>query len=433
MAKKGLRKLEKLHKRAQKESARQKVEEERLETLRLARVENFNNHDFAALYTQVEALVQSATASGANFKYGTFETDDKVTICFIETKRKSYKPPPPPKRFTWLPKRARQIRESSHRLPGKKLGVSKRITVAPAQDPNHAVLTFLHTVTDDLGHEQHTDRDQIDFYLPELTESKIREALSWLFDDARQRQYRKLLGNDWLDDLEKARVKAERSKKKKKKSDKTTVKDRLANHKKHDFEALFKRFEERAEYWNSRGATFKYGVEAAKDGLPVFTLHNISPKMMVVPEQAWSAPTIELVAAAKDRQVERFRIKYWIDKASSTLETDTIGESFQLDQFDAGRIEEELDWLNRGGASKSRCFLATAAYGSANAGDLDVLRSFRDEILRKTATGRGFVYVYEQVSPPLADFLRARDRLRSIVRRCLIKPIVKMIRTCRGK
>jgi parallel beta-helix repeat protein len=76
----------------------------------------------------------------------------------------------------------------------------------------------------------------------------------------------------------------------------------------------------------------------------------------------------------------------------------------------------------------SPCFIATAAYGTALHGDIDVLRDFRDEYLMPNPAGRTFVKIYYNVSPPIADVIRENKGLRTIVREGLVKPLVYISR-----
>ena len=73
------------------------------------------------------------------------------------------------------------------------------------------------------------------------------------------------------------------------------------------------------------------------------------------------------------------------------------------------------------------CFIATAAYGTPTAKQIDVLREFRDVVLLKSAAGSQFVALYYQFSPPIADFIAGNELLRTLVRELLIDPIVWVV------
>jgi hypothetical protein len=73
------------------------------------------------------------------------------------------------------------------------------------------------------------------------------------------------------------------------------------------------------------------------------------------------------------------------------------------------------------------CFIATAAYGTPMAEEIQILRGFRDEYLLTNSPGQAFVHLYYQVSPPIAEFITEHPSLKPIVRAGLM-PVVA---TCR--
>ena len=69
------------------------------------------------------------------------------------------------------------------------------------------------------------------------------------------------------------------------------------------------------------------------------------------------------------------------------------------------------------------CFIATAAYGSPMAHELDALRAVRDQKLLTNPLGRLAVASYYAMSPPIARAIASDDRLRAGAR-ALLGPIV---------
>jgi hypothetical protein len=78
-------------------------------------------------------------------------------------------------------------------------------------------------------------------------------------------------------------------------------------------------------------------------------------------------------------------------------------------------------------APSGGCFIATAAYGTPTAEQIDVLREFRDVVLLESIPGSQFVALYYQFSPPVADFIAGNELLRTLVREFLIDPIVSVV------
>ena len=76
-----------------------------------------------------------------------------------------------------------------------------------------------------------------------------------------------------------------------------------------------------------------------------------------------------------------------------------------------------------GGGGGGSCFIATAAYGTPLADDINVLRAVRDSYLLNNAVGAAFVDTYYRLSPSVADAVANNALLKAAVR-TLLAPVV---------
>jgi hypothetical protein len=79
------------------------------------------------------------------------------------------------------------------------------------------------------------------------------------------------------------------------------------------------------------------------------------------------------------------------------------------------------------GSGVGGCFIATAAYGTPTAKQIDVLREFRDVVLMKSTVGSQFVSLYYRFSPPIANVIARHELLRTLVRELVVDPIVHAV------
>lgn len=91
----------------------------------------------------------------------------------------------------------------------------------------------------------------------------------------------------------------------------------------------------------------------------------------------------------------------------------------------------EISAKYQGSPPPSCCFIATACFGSPFADEVVLLRRFRDRVLRRSRAGRGFVRLYNAVSPPIARWLQRKSIARCAVRDLAIRPLVGLLRRWR--
>ncbi len=116
----------------------------------------------------------------------------------------------------------------------------------------------------------------------------------------------------------------------------------------------------------------------------------------------------------------------WTATVGSFANANTPVTSFQMPAQDV-TVTAVFEVAGGGG-----CFIATAAYGSPTAEQLDVLREFRDVVLLESAVGSQFVTLYYKLSPPVADFISGNSFLRTLVRELLVDPVVWMVEATGG-
>ena len=70
------------------------------------------------------------------------------------------------------------------------------------------------------------------------------------------------------------------------------------------------------------------------------------------------------------------------------------------------------------------CYIATAVYGSYDALEVIELRKFRDNVLKKSISGRLFISTYYSISPYIATKLKGHYKINNIIRGILDKFIL---------
>jgi len=78
--------------------------------------------------------------------------------------------------------------------------------------------------------------------------------------------------------------------------------------------------------------------------------------------------------------------------------------------------------------AKKDCFIATAAYGSSLAPEVEILRVFRDTTILPSRVGQRLVNWYYRTSPRLANWIERRPFARMIVRILILSPILVILK-----
>ncbi|MFC1962917.1 CFI-box-CTERM domain-containing protein [Chloroflexota bacterium] len=129
-----------------------------------------------------------------------------------------------------------------------------------------------------------------------------------------------------------------------------------------------------------------------------------------------------------------------VDASINMIESKVHAHAAELEKERRLKEEKEEAERKRAAGATSReptssddgfCFIATAAYGTPAAKEIDVLRQFRDDFLRESSLGNGFIDFYYRTSPPLADFIAEHETLRTVIREGLVDPVVAVVELTR--
>ena len=143
------------------------------------------------------------------------------------------------------------------------------------------------------------------------------------------------------------------------------------------------------------------------------TVDNFTDSMpvtaAVIPDVAGKAQSVEIVGLLPETD-------YW------------IGIRPYDNCFNKGELTVlELTTLDREVAEVPWCFVATAAYGSVMANDVEMLRRFRDSLLTRTVIGELAVETYYTFGPAMAGVIGESELLRASAR-SVLEPIVAWVR-----
>lgn len=107
------------------------------------------------------------------------------------------------------------------------------------------------------------------------------------------------------------------------------------------------------------------------------------------------------------------------DSIESVAENYCEGTCYSLKNAHLNLILDKEAFNEQQSGEDEKCFIATAAYGSAAAEEVKILRKFRNDYLLTNLTGRKFVKLYYEYSPSIAVIIKKSEILKRIIRICL--------------
>ena len=117
-------------------------------------------------------------------------------------------------------------------------------------------------------------------------------------------------------------------------------------------------------------------------------------------------------------------------KGDDKVERDWLGNP-KIERDWLGHQKIERDWKGDPivpPEENDDCFIAVAAYGTPFTEEIQILRDWRDDVLKKSSLGKQVVELYYKVSPPTARYIQQSGYLRSATR-YLLSPLVNYLKT----
>lgn len=121
------------------------------------------------------------------------------------------------------------------------------------------------------------------------------------------------------------------------------------------------------------------------------------------PEAAWTPEIDELL-----------RLRRKIDAIRIYRERTGRGLKESKDAIELRMVELGIQ------SRPSKCFIATAAFGTADEPAVRALRRYRGRVLRRCASGRAAIALYECFSPPISIVVGRSALVGAVVRRVLV-------------
>lgn len=175
-------------------------------------------------------------------------------------------------------------------------------------------------------------------------------------------------------------------------------------------------------------------LESGESGAHSFTVWGMPPDAMINDPTTWGDGLVVDPWLGKVLDRNEAMENKWIKNndpdvpiRDATADHDTEAETWNsIWRAEMKRTGKKIPRNSSANNELEDCFIATAVFGTPTNVKIEILRTFRDQTLRKIFLGRVFISTYETFGPIAAYYIRGNEERKLWARKNIVEPALKI-------
>ncbi len=185
-------------------------------------------------------------------------------------------------------------------------------------------------------------------------------------------------------------------------------------------------------YYILKKAGVKEHVRILRSAKHSFTVWDVHPSATIGKPSSWGENAIVVDPwLGENLSKEEVEINRWFmnNDPDAEINDHTIYADADADNWSRinslyNRENNIIPEPSESSQDDTDCFIATAVYGNPNAPNIEILRTYRDKVLKNNLLGAFFVKTYENFGPVFAFFIRENEERKKWVKENMVEPAV---------